>query len=188
VAATHAYTTTVASGDGSFVAELISLPHYFGERLDPAAARAEGLERLRVQLGVGRGAEVTEASLEDLLQQIAYETGAARRVPQSAVTEVIREVVNEPIVVLERSPAVGTSLRGLVSQGAPAYIWIAEGKPFLALAVEAGIVVVWFIAGPIQGVREGLREAARDATKRVATELLERWLRERFSRRRRRGR
>ena len=77
-------------------------------------------------------------------------------------------------------------LAGLVSQGAPAYIWIAEGKPFLALATEVGIVVVWFIAGPIQGIREGLREGARDATRAVSSELLQRWLRERFSRRGRR--
>jgi hypothetical protein len=184
VAATHAYTTTIASGDGSFVAELISLPRYFGDAVAQVPA-AEQLERLIRDLGVDRGAPVTEASLESLLQQIAYETGAARRVPTAAVVEVVREVMNEPIVVIERSPAIGTSLLGLISQGVPAYILIADGKPFLALAVEAGVIVLWFIAGPVQGAREGLREAARDATKTVATELLERWLRERFSRRRR---
>jgi hypothetical protein len=30
--------------------------------------------------------------------------------------------MNEPIVVIERSPAIGTSLLGLISQGVPAYI------------------------------------------------------------------
>jgi hypothetical protein len=46
-----------------------------------------------------------------------------------------------------------------VSQSAPAYFLIAEGKPFLALAVETGLIAVWFIAGPVEGAREGLRRA-----------------------------
>jgi len=56
----------------------------------------------------------------------------------------------------------------------------------MALAAEGALIVVWFVAGPVQGVREGLRQAAQDATTVVATELFEKWLRERFSRRRRR--
>src|SRR6266508_1027038 len=56
-------------------------------------AGTERLERLIRDLGVERGAPVTEGSLESLLQQIAYETGAARRVPTAAVVEVVREVM-----------------------------------------------------------------------------------------------
>jgi hypothetical protein len=187
VAATHAYSTTVASSDGTFVAEVISLPGYFEGYVETEGAAFESLSLLAEELGVQQGASVTEASLESLLQQIAYETTAARRSTPPAITEVVEAVVHEPIVILERSPAFGSSLLGLMAQGVPAYILIADGKPFLALAAEAGIVVVWFIAGPIQGVREGLREGARDATRNVTSELLERWLRERFSRGRRRA-
>ena len=172
----HAYTTTVVSEDGSFKAEVISLPQYFEWE-----HTAQRFEQLTEALDVQRGAEVTEESLQDLLQQVAYETPAARRAPPVAKTQVIETVAQEPIVVLERSPAIGSSLTALLSQGAAAHILIAEGKPFLALAFEAGVVVVWFAAGPVQGLREG----ARDATKTVATELLEGWLRKRFSRPRR---
>jgi hypothetical protein len=100
------------------------------------------------------------------------------------VFEVVQSVVHDSIVVTEQSPAIGRSLLALIGQGPPACILIADGRPFFALAYEAGLVVVWFIAGPVVGVREGLREGAQEATRTVSNELFERWLRKRFPRRR----
>jgi hypothetical protein len=174
---THAYTTTVTSGDGQFAAEVISIPRYFRGEVDPLGALAE-------ELGVRRAAPVAEWHLRDMLTQLAYETGAGKRASPMAVEEVVKAVTDEPIVVVERSPSVGSSLAGLLSQGAPAYVMVAEQKPFMAAAIEAGLVVVWFLSGPVGGARE----AAHDATKTVMTEYLERRLREIFSPRRRRGR
>ncbi|UGS36764.1 hypothetical protein [Capillimicrobium parvum] len=179
--AVRAYTTAVVSEDGALQAEILSVPRFFqrDQSVDPFAALASDLH-------VERAAPVSEQSLASLLEQIAYETSAARRAGPNAVSELVQAITSEPVVVVEQSPALGKSLMALASQGGPGYILVAEGKPFLALAVEASLVVVWFIAGPIQGAREGLREATHDATRTVATEMIERALRERFSRRRRR--
>jgi hypothetical protein len=175
----HAYTTTVASSDGSFAAEVMSLPNFFD-----APGAPEGLDALIEELGVQRGSAVTEQSLEDLLRQIAFETTAARSAGVPVVFEVVQAVVHEPIVVTEQSPAIGRSLLALIGQAPPGYILIVEGRPFLALAYEAGLFVVWFIAGPVRGAREGLREGVQEATRTVSSELFERWLRRRFPRRR----
>jgi hypothetical protein len=182
MATVRAYTTAVVSDDGTLQAEVLSLPDYFaaGTPGDPVAALAE-------QLDVQTGAHVTEPFLADLVEQIAYEAPAARRAGPGAVREIVGVLIREPVVIVEHSPANGRSLLGLASQGATGYILIAEGKPFMALAVEAGIVIVWFIAGPVKGVREGLREAAHDATKTVMTEIIENALRRRFARKRRRS-
>jgi hypothetical protein len=84
------------------VAEVISRPRYFEEH---TAQRLEGLtEEL--------GAAVTEQALTSILEQIVFETGAARRAPRHAVTEVIETVARELIVVLERSPALGSRFAG----------------------------------------------------------------------------
>jgi hypothetical protein len=72
----------------SFVAEVISLPRYFEQEL--TTQRFEGLTE---ELGVHRGAEVTEQSLTSMLEQIALETGAAKRAPRHAVMEVIETVL-----------------------------------------------------------------------------------------------
>jgi hypothetical protein len=179
VESTHAYTTTVVSADGSFSAEVISFPQYFdGE---------EGSERLveaAVELGAVPGAPVAPEHLPDMLQQIAFETSGVRNASYEAVGQVIRAVSEEPIVIIEQSPAFGSTLTRLLGEGAVAYVWIIEGKPILAVATGALLIVVWFASAPIKGFRDGLQEAAHDATKNVATPLLEKWLRRRFRRRR----
>jgi hypothetical protein len=153
---------------------VISFPAYF----EPGAI--DPLGQLAAQLGVATAAPVTSDFVTSMLQQIAYETPAARRAGVGVVTELVQAITEQPVVITEQSAPSGRSLSALMGQAAPAYILVAEGKPFLALAVEAGLIVVWFIAGPVQGAREGLRQAAYDATKTVATEQLERWLRRRF--------
>jgi hypothetical protein len=169
----------VTSLDGTIAAEVISLPGYFaGDATTPP------LEQLMDELGLQRGAEVTESSVVNMLEQIAYESPGGKRSTPPAIREVAQSIATEPLVVLEQSPAFGRSLAAVLSQAGPGYILIVDGKPFLAIAVEGALVVVWFIAGPIQGARAGLTEAARDATRVVATEVFERWLRKRFPRRR----
>jgi len=181
VSTTHAFTTTVASVDGSFGAEIVSFPHFF----DQAQARTS-LDLLVDELNLGRGAAVTDETLEPLLEQIAFESRAARGAGVENVREVVQAVVHDPIVVTEESPAVGSTLLGLVSQAPPTYILMVEGRPFLALAYEGAFVAVWFLAAPVIGAREGLREGAREATRAVSSELFEGWLRRRFRRRRQR--
>jgi hypothetical protein len=171
------YTTAVVSEDGSLQAELLSIPQFFELGEQP-----EGLMWLGEEFGIQLGASVSEESLSSMLGQIAYESSAGQRAGPNAVSQVVQALVDEPVVVVEESPAVGTTLTALVSQAGPAYILVAQGRPFLALAAEAGLVVVWFIAGPIQGAREGLREG----TKVVVQEAFERALRERFKLRRKR--
>jgi hypothetical protein len=177
---TRSYTTTILSNDGRVQAEVLSVPRFFD-----GVASAELIGELARTLGVERGSEVSEASLPEMLRQIAYETSAARTASPGAIDEIIAVLTQEPVVIVERSPAVGDTLLG-ISQSGPAYILIAEGKPFLALGVEAGLVIIWFIAGPIKGAREGLREGTQQAFKAVSAELVERALRERFARRRNR--
>jgi hypothetical protein len=63
------------------------------------------------------------------------------------------------MLVLESSPPAPTIVSRVVSQ-VPASVLIAEGRPLLAVAVDLGLVVVWFAAGPVQRVREGMRAAA----------------------------
>ena len=171
------YTTAVVSEDGALQAEVISIPRYF-----VGQGAEDPLAGLAADLGVERSLPVTEQGLSDLLEQLAYETVAGRDAQPTAVARISRVVTKEPVVVVEQSPAIGKSLAALVSQGGPAYILFAEGQPFLALAVEGALVIVWFVAGPVQGVREGLRDGAHDATKTVAHEVIETALRERFSR------
>src|SRR5262245_52765656 len=112
---THAYTTTVVSSNGSLGAETISIPAYF-ERVPSI----EPLSSLVEELGGQPGAQVTAEALTDLLAQIAYETPAARRTSTDVVFEIVTAVAPEPILVLERSPAFGTTLAGALSQGPPA--------------------------------------------------------------------
>jgi hypothetical protein len=177
VAPVHAYPTTVVASDGSFAVEISSFPGYFEDR-DPA----QEFERLSLELDLQQGAEVTADNVIDLLTQISYETGAAKRAPLEVRSELIATVAQEPLVIREQSAPTGSSLVALLSQGVPGYILFAEGRPFLALGVEGALFLVWFISGPVKG----LREAAHDATKTVATELLEDWLRKRITRGRRR--
>ena len=177
----HTYTTTIISEDGYLAAEVYSLPHFFSDIGSDA-----DLESAAEALGVQLGTTVNADSLAEMLLQLAFETTAGKRTARQnfdGVRELVDAVVSDPIVVVEESPASGTTLKALAGQGT-VVVLIAEGKPFLALAAEGAMFVVWFVAGPIKG----LREAAHDATKTVATELLERWLRERFSRKHRRNR
>jgi hypothetical protein len=170
------------SEDGSLQAEILSVPRFLG-----GDQSGDWVAVLESELNVEHAAPVSEQSLQRLLEEIAYETAAGRRAGPGVIRPLVREIAFEPVVIVEQSAPFGKSLMALLSQGGPGYIFVAQGKPFLALAVEAGVTVVWFVAGPVQGVRDALREAAYDATKPVATELIESALRERFARGRRRN-
>jgi hypothetical protein len=175
---THAYTTTVVSGDGTFAAEVISFPRYFDGK-----DGAEQLVETAVELGVVPGAPVRPEHVADMLGQIAFETPGLRNASLNSVAQTVREVSEEPIVIVEESPAIGRTLNQLLSQGAVAYVWIVEGKPILAVGGGALLVVVWFVSAPIAGSRRALEEAGYEAT-RDAVPLLKKWLRRRFRGRR----
>ena len=182
--AIHAYRTAVLSDDGSFRAEVISFPRYFEDQ----AAGLANLERLAEELGAERDAPATANTLTDLLTQIAYETRGVRP-GAPAFHQVIGEVSREPIVIVEESPPIGTSLITLLGQGAAGYVWIIEGRPLLAVTWELVFVVVWFASGPIRGVRRGiergLEESFYEATREeVSSEQIRQWVRRRFPARR----
>jgi hypothetical protein len=171
----HSYTTTVISTDGSFAAEVVSVPGYF-----PSGMAEDPLAALTSELNVVRAAPVTPDHLADMLTQLAYESPAARRAVPGDVTQVVLALANDPLVVIERSPSSGTSLTALLTQGT-ASVLVAEGRPFLALVYESGVVLVWFLGGPVQGIRDASREVAHEVWK----EYLRRQIRRRFPSRRR---
>jgi hypothetical protein len=157
----RAYTTTVISDDGAVQGFIGSLPSMFqGFSRSTIASFAE-------EFGLDVGPQVDESALADMLQQLASET-SGRRATLSAIDAVIQEMIHQPIVILESSPPALNTLWGIVSQ-VPASVLIADGKPLLAIAVDLGLVVVWFAGGPVRGARDGMQAAARN----VSEELFE---------------
>lgn len=104
----------------------------------------------------------------------------------AAVPNIARQIADEPVVVFEGSAPVGRSLTTILSQGGAGYIVMTGGRPFLLVAYEVTVFIIWFAAGPIKGARAGLEEAAHDAAKEVATEVFRDWFRRAFRRRARR--
>ena len=64
-------------------------------------------------------------------------------------------------MIVEQSPAVGRALGTLLTQGGAAYLAQTQGSPFLVIAYEATVIVVWFASGPLIGFREAAMEAAQ---------------------------
>ena len=170
----RSYETTVIDESGLLQAQILALPSIF-EAGQPADLRGwlEG-NGMRVQQIVDSAASSLFYALEELALQAA--SGPAD------VVSLAYEVRDEPIVVLESSAPLGRALGGLASQGV-ALVALAAGGPLLAVVSEAALVLVWFAAGPVIGIREGLREASRESTRKVASEVMEQWMRERLARR-----
>jgi hypothetical protein len=178
------YTTAILSDDGSLQAEVLSLPNF-------TLAGPHLLDELGESLGV----EIQlvddvpdESRLLDSLKWMA--DGAALEIQPGAqpldlqMSHLIEAVAREPVVVVEESHPVTTSLTVLVTQAAPGWMFLVQQKPLLALVTEAVLVVVWFVAGPVKGARKGISEA----TEVVARDAFEQALRERFLPRRPRRR
>jgi hypothetical protein len=66
-----------------------------------------------------------------------------------------------PIVVVERSDAVGRAFGTLISGAGAACLGVVEDSMPLVVAYETTLIVAWFVAGPLIGLREGAKEAAR---------------------------
>jgi hypothetical protein len=162
----HAYTTAVVSDDGLLQAEILSLPNFVRAEV---AAPEEVVDELATWLNVDIQIvdDVTgESGLVCSLEWMAVRTNRVlgpREMPRLA-----EAVAFEPVVVIEQSPPVITNLVGLAAQ-VPAYTFLVENKPLLALGLEGALVVVWFAAGSVSG----LRRAATEATYEVSKELLE---------------
>lgn len=98
------------------------------------------------------------------------------------VGAIIDDLWDAPITIVELSPAVGLSLSAIVAQGGAAVVASKSGNPGLVVAYESCVIVVWFLAGPITGIREGLRKAAEDVTEDYGRDIFRRWLNKRFGR------
>jgi hypothetical protein len=96
------------------------------------------------------------------------------------VRGVIEEVWTSPLVIVEASPALGRTLSSILSQGGAAWLAAKTGSAGLVVAYETGLIVVWFVAGPVIGAREGLRQAAEDATRQTGYVVFRDWLNKRF--------